>query len=90
MEQRREQERADKEARDARERQEKEARRLAAVAEAKARAAQEVRACGVTCAFAAQEYYCCTAVAVGCLCVSAGVFFLFFLYSMYVYLARGV
>ncbi|CAM9256621.1 unnamed protein product [Ectocarpus sp. 4 AP-2014] len=41
VEQRREQERADKEARDARERQEKEARRLAAVAEAKAKAAQE-------------------------------------------------
>lgn len=45
VEQRRQQERAEKEARDARERQEKEARRLAAVAEAKAKAAQEVSAC---------------------------------------------
>lgn len=42
VEQRREQERAEKEARDARERREKEARRLAAVAEAKAKAAHEV------------------------------------------------
>lgn len=49
VEKRREQERADKEARDARERQEKEARRLAAVAEAKAKATQEVRWYTVPC-----------------------------------------